>query len=185
MASGGRGGARINVIFTLYLVFSKFNLGVEARRLAPEEAGCSFLWGPPPGTSLRRWRDAGREGSLGPQDSPDSTGLTKLVPFASFRKVPLFWRGSRGWSINSWNTNKITSNAHIFPTSCGSRRGKRSLHCWIHRRHVQVQTTQLDLQLCSHCLCSAKMQTCKYCMKRTAPGTFASLEALMNAFIPI
>lgn len=147
-------------------------------------SGCWLLLlvGSPLRTSLRPWWDVGPGGSLRPDNLPCRTSLTgspqcRLYLPEKFR----FWGGSRDRSINSCSTNKITKT-YTFPSS---GRGKRSLHYCIHKHDGQVQTTQLDLQLHIHHSCSAKMQTCKYCIKRTAPGTSASLEALMNAVIPI
>lgn len=98
------------------------------------------------------------------------------VVFVSSRKFldsrkfppPLFFSGSRDWSIHSWNTKKITK-IYTFSPSCGSRRGKRSLHYCIRKHGVQLQTTQLDLQLYIHCLHS-KDANLQVVYKKDCPG---------------
>lgn len=141
---------------------------------APGEAGRWSLWGPRPGTSLRRWRDAGPEGSLRPGDLPYSTPRWRLYLPENFwipENFPLlffFFPGSRDPSINSWNTNKITK-IYTFSPSCGSGIGKRSLRYCICKHDVQVQTTQLDLQLYVHCWHS-KDANLQVVYKKDCPG---------------
>lgn len=74
----------------------------------------------------------------------------KFLDSRKFSPSFFFFPGSRDPSINSWNTNKITK-IYTFSPSCGSGIGKRSLRYCICKHDVQVQTTQLDLQLYVHC----------------------------------
>lgn len=161
------------LFFTVHLALLNFSRGVEARHLPPGKLAAG-----PCGVPAREqaWGGGGMRARRGRCDlaiylTAHPGGVCIFQKISGFQKIfPFFFffPGSRDPSINSWNTNKITK-IYTFSPSCGSGIGKRSLRYCICKHDVQVQTTQLDLQLYVHCWHS-KDANLQVVYKKDCPG---------------